>query len=101
MKKLGAPFGEKKRAKLKDPCFAKAYHEELQKLRVAHQIVEIREEMGITQSELARRLGTTQSGVARMEAQGYMGYSIRTLLKVADVLDVELVIRLRPKKKVA
>ena len=50
-----------------------------------------REKRGLSQRELAERLGTTQSAVARLEA-GNVSPSLPTLDKLADALGVELVV---------
>ena len=51
----------------------------------------LREKRGLSQRELAERLGTTQSAIARLEA-GNVSPSLATLDKVADALGVELVV---------
>jgi transcriptional regulator with XRE-family HTH domain len=56
------------------------------------EIHELREKRGLSQRELAERLGTTQSAVARLEA-GNVSPGLPTLDKVAEALGVELVAR--------
>jgi transcriptional regulator with XRE-family HTH domain len=51
----------------------------------------LREKRGQTQKDLAARLGTTQSAIARLEA-GNIAPSLPTLDKVAAALGVELVV---------
>ena len=51
----------------------------------------LREKRGLSQRELAERLGTTQSAIARLEA-GNVSPSLPTLDKVAAALDVELIV---------
>ncbi len=53
-------------------------------------IQEVREERGLTQSEFARLLRTSQSAVARMEA-GEQNFSTETLAKVSQVLKREII----------
>ena len=48
-------------------------------------IKEFREKKGITQSELAKRVGVTQSAVAKWETGGFTP-STSTLFALADVL---------------
>lgn len=57
--------------------------------RLAMEIHALREKRGLTQKELAERLGTTQSAIARLEA-GNVSPSLPTLDRVADALGVEL-----------
>lgn len=54
-----------------------------------------RHRAGITQKELARRLGTTQSVVARWES-GRVSPSVETLSRVVRSCGLNLVISLRP-----
>ncbi len=53
-----------------------------------------RERLGLTQAELAERMGTTQPSVARLEAGGVTP-SLGTLHRAADVLGLELIVDLR------
>jgi transcriptional regulator with XRE-family HTH domain len=55
------------------------------------EVRDLREKRGLSQRELAERLGTTQSAVARLEA-GNVSPSLPTLDKVAEALGVELVV---------
>jgi len=45
----------------------------------------MREESGLTQADMAKRIGTTQSVISRLESGDYSRLSISTLLKVATV----------------
>ena len=47
-----------------------------------------------TQAELARKVGTTQSGIARLENPNYRNYSLKLLEKVARVLRARLIVGL-------
>lgn len=49
-------------------------------------IRELRKQKGLTQTELAEKLGTTQSAVARIE-RGGLNFSTSELIKIGDVLD--------------
>jgi ribosome-binding protein aMBF1 (putative translation factor) len=63
--------------------------------QIADQVAERRRELGLSQAELARVCGTTQSAIARLESGGRPP-RIDTLLKLAHALDCELHIELRP-----
>lgn len=54
-----------------------------------------REELGLTQSELARRAGLKQPAVARLEMGGTMP-SIPTLERIAEALQMRLNVRFEP-----
>ena len=77
---------------MKSSRFATAFQKELSRNRLAEQIAALREKHGWTQAELARKVGTTQSGIARLENPDYRNYSLKTLEKVAMVLNARLVV---------
>lgn len=58
-------------------------------IRLAMEIRALRELRGLSQRELAERMGTTQSAIARLEG-GNVSPSLATLDKVAAALDAEL-----------
>ncbi len=60
---------------------------------VAFQIRAMRDREGWSQAELARRCGTTQNQISRLESPNYGKPSITTLKKIAGVFDVALVVR--------
>jgi transcriptional regulator with XRE-family HTH domain len=51
--------------------------------------------MGLSQSALARRMGSSQQAVARLESRHYEGFTWKTLEKLAVALGATLVINLR------
>lgn len=64
---------------------------------LAAQLIAYRAETGITQSELARRCGTTQSAIARLETAEHIP-RLDTLAKVVHALGGELVLGLRDER---
>lgn len=90
-------FREFLKEKLKDKDFEKRYYRDLEKTRIAVEIVYFREKKGLTQAELAKLVNTSQSAIARLENPDYKGYSIATLRKVASALGLELVVSFREK----
>jgi transcriptional regulator with XRE-family HTH domain len=85
----------------KDKGLEKEFYQELEKTRIAIEIAAFRTKAGLSQTELARRVGTSQSSIARMENADYQNYSMRMLRKIAEVLDLELVVSLREKESSA
>jgi ribosome-binding protein aMBF1 (putative translation factor) len=81
--------------------FKKAYYDELGRLRLAQRIVELREKRGLTQAQLADRVGTTQAGISRLENPNYRNYSLITLEKVANALGVRLKVELEESQRAA
>jgi len=54
---------------------------------------------GVTQEELARRIGCRQPDIERLEDADYQGHSARTLKAVAEALGVEIVIGARARRR--
>lgn len=65
-------------------------------LDLADDILGLRLEKGWSQSELARRVGTKQANISKIES-GLANPTIRFIQKVADALNMELVIQFRKK----
>ena len=63
---------------------------------VAQLIYDARTEAGLSQTELARMIGTTQSVISRLEDADYDGHSLSMLNRVAQALNREVKIDLVP-----
>ncbi|MEW6300808.1 MAG: helix-turn-helix transcriptional regulator [Thermodesulfobacteriota bacterium] len=57
-------------------------------------IYDARTKAGLTQRQLANRLGTTQSVISRLENADYEGHSLSMLQRVAEVLGQKLELKL-------
>lgn len=77
---------------LKDPQFRKAWEES----EPAYQLKRLRVLKKLSQSELAKRVGTRQPSIARLES-GYGINNLNFLRRVAEALDAEVEIHLKPK----
>ena len=80
-----------------NPVMNETYQRELARLEIANQILQARQRAHMSQAELAERIGTKQTGVARMERAGYAGFTVSTLAKIAVATGRQLEVRLRPK----
>ena len=80
----------------KSPEFRKAYDEEVMMLKIAYKIAQLRKERHITQFELARRIGTTQQTVSRLEDSTNTRITVSTLTRLASALHAKLNIDLIP-----
>ncbi len=60
---------------------------------VAQLIYEARASRGLTQKELADRIGTKQSAIARLEDADYDGHSLSMLQKIAGALNQKVEIK--------
>lgn len=74
---------------LKDKKINKAYEVIGLEFAIIQMIIEKRIVKGLTQGQLARKIGTKQSAISRLESGTY-NPSISFLKKVADALDTRL-----------
>ena len=81
----------------KSAAYRKAFARSLQQIDLALLVREMRENVGLTQAELARKAGTTQSVIARLEDAEYTGHSLPMLERIAGVCGVAL--KLHAEKK--
>lgn len=84
------------RAKALGRAQVKARYEELgDEYALLDEFLKARAEQGLTQAQVAQKIGTTQSAVARMESgQGKHSPSLATLSRYADALGCKLEVRL-------
>lgn len=90
-----------KRRRDKDPELQRLYEEEKVNYQVALLIRKVREDLGLTQGELAKRIGTTQSVISRLEDADYEGHSLSILQRIASALNRRIVIKMDPIKRAA
>lgn len=82
-----------KKKALKDKEVRRAYQALEPEFALAQKIIERRLKRGLTQTVLAKKLGTKQSAIARLESGTY-NPSVAFLEKVADALGTKLKISL-------
>ena len=70
--------------------YRRAYARNLRRIDLAMLVREMREAAGLSQAELASRVETTQSVIARLEDAEYAGQSLRMLERIAAACDVRL-----------
>ena len=74
-------------------AFDETYEATRLALDVGEKVRDAREAAGLSQRELASRMGTSQAAVARLEAGG-VGATLTTLQKVAAALDLKITVEL-------
>ena len=82
-----------------DPAREQVYEEEVINAEIARRIYELRTKAGITQQELASRVGTSKSAICRLENADYDGHSLSMMKRIAEALDKRVEIRFVPAKK--
>jgi transcriptional regulator with XRE-family HTH domain len=75
---------------LRDPGFASRFKRAGEAWDVALQLAALRNQAGLSQTELARKLKTTQQQISRLESPGYEGHSLSMLRRVARVLNAQV-----------
>jgi transcriptional regulator with XRE-family HTH domain len=72
--------------RLENPGFAKRFRKAGGAWDVAVQLASLRKRSGLSQKELAKRVGTSQQQISRLESPTYKGHSLSMLRRVAGVL---------------
>lgn len=76
-------------------AYQAAHERTKQAYMIGRKVRELREDRGLSQTELAKRMGTSQSVIARLELGGAEP-RFETLERVAHALDAELIVELQP-----
>lgn len=89
---MGIPADKVFKKKLKDPAFRKEYEALEEEFAIARELVKARVEANLTQAQVAAKMGTSQSAVARLES-GKVG-SISSLKKYAHATGKRIELKL-------
>ena len=80
---------------MQDPAYHDAYEQLEPEFALARALIEARTKAGLTQEQLAERMHTTQSVIARLEG-GHVRPSTRTLERFAQATGTRLKISFEP-----
>lgn len=83
-----------------DPEYDEAFESHRLEFELARQLIQRRLKSGLSQQELASRMGTSQSSIARMES-GTALPSLRTLQRFAEATESVLKISFKSQRKLA
>lgn len=78
---------------MKDPAFKAEYDALAEEFALAHELIAARARAGLSQAEVAQRMGTTQSVIARLES-GKRPPSLRTVQRYAQAVGARAVIHI-------
>ena len=92
---MGKSFREKHEEMMADPEYRKEYEALEEEFQVVRALIAARQRAGLTQQEVAERMGTTQSVVARMES-GRPLPSLRSLMRYAEATGSRVDLKLTP-----
>jgi len=84
---------------LRDPDFRERFEKAGEAWDIAVQLAALREEQGLSQKELAERVGTSQQQISRLESPSYEGHSLSMLRRVAKALGSHVHVTLDPPRK--
>jgi transcriptional regulator with XRE-family HTH domain len=84
---------------LKDEEFAQRFKKAGEAWDVALKLASLRKASGLSQKELARRVGTSQQQISRLESPAYEGHSLSMLRRVAEVLGADIQVEIQPKRQ--
>ena len=82
------------------PAFEAKVAEGLAAINVAQDLVRLRESRGLSQAQLARRVGVTRSAVVQLESAQPDNIELRTLVRVAAALSAQVDVSIRPGRPV-
>lgn len=86
-------FSDIKKRWMRDPAFRREYHALAEEFAIAQELIKARTRAGLTQAQVAKRMGTTQSVVARLES-GAAKPSLSTLERYAKATGSRPVLKL-------
>jgi DNA-binding XRE family transcriptional regulator len=82
---------------LADPTVRQAYEEETKVLSIGMELAKQRKRTGMTQAELAKKIGTSTPQLSRTERRPE-NVNMRTLIRYAEAVGMNLDVRLVAKK---
>jgi transcriptional regulator with XRE-family HTH domain len=91
-----ASFDDWLREKLRSKRFRGQYRQAKLAAEIAHAITTLRQQLRMSQSALARRMGTKQQTISRLESGDYEGFTLKTLQKIAEATRTDLSISFKP-----
>ncbi len=87
------PFKKVRDEWMKDPAFRAEYERLAPEFALARALIKARTNAKLTQAQVAKRMGTTQSVVARIES-GQNAPNLRTLEKYAEAVGRRIEVKL-------
>lgn len=75
-----------------DPDFAAAVDAELQAMRIEQELVALRNASGLSQRQLAEKLGVTQPVIAKLEAGKSRNIGLYTLVRAVKAMNGRIVV---------
>ncbi len=93
----GASFRAFLSEQMQDPEFRREYESLEAEFEIIQQIIDLRLKRKMSQADLAKKVGTQQPSIARMESRGRVK-DLDYLQRIAQALDAKLEVRLVPRE---
>lgn len=84
---------------MQDPTMQRLVEDELKALRIGVQLAKLRQEKGLTQTQLAAKVGMSAPNISRIESSPAQNLTLGTLVKLFGALDHE--VKVTPRKRQA
>jgi predicted XRE-type DNA-binding protein len=84
---------------LKDKDIRKEYQDLKPKYEMIQSLIKRRNQLRISQSQLARTVGTRQPAISRLERGEFNNVTLSNLIKIAHALDLDLDISLKARRR--
>lgn len=95
MMKRKTNFDKYLEEQMRDKAFAARFKRAGEAWDVALKLSALRKEYGLSQKELAKRAGTTQQQISRLESPSYEGHSLSMLRRIAGFLGATVHVELK------
>jgi transcriptional regulator with XRE-family HTH domain len=82
-----------------DPATRSLVEDEIKALRIGVQLAKLRQDRGLSQSQLAAKVGMRAPNISRIETDPTQNLTLHTMVKLFQALDCEIAIT--PKKRPA
>lgn len=79
-----------------DPETARAVEERMAEMKIEQELVALREKKGLSQRDLAERIGASQPYIAKLESGRVKNLGLKTLVKYAAATGTRLTVHFEP-----
>ncbi len=97
-KKKPTNFDELESQLLQDPEIRQEYEDLKPKYEIIQRLIKRRNQLRMSQSQLAMTVGTRQPAISRLECGEFNDVTLSTLIKVANALDLDLDFTLKTRR---
>ncbi len=89
------------KSQMDDPLTKRVVDDELGALRIGIQVAKLRQQKGLSQTQLAAKIGMSAPNISRIETDPSSNLTLNTLVKLFGALDCDVAIVTRPRRRKA